>query len=231
VPPRGFLNSVHLNTVLLNGVHYSDGVPRSESAGYVRNSREDVVSAALRILDQQGLPDLTMRHLANTLDVQPSALYWHFPNKQSLLAAVSDRIVAGARPVTTRGDWRGRVRAEAVALHDALLAYKDGAEVVSSTLALGLGAAELQHRLAGAISVGGFDRETTDLAAETLVHFIVGHAFHWQQRLQADSLGAVADQHTLDREDATGPQAFDFGIGLLVDGLEARHARQTPGSR
>lgn len=202
-------------------------MPRSESAGYVRNSREDVISAALRILDQQGLPDLTMRHLATTLDVQPSALYWHFPNKQSLLAAVSDRIIAGARPVTTDGDWRERVRAEAAALHDALLAYKDGAEVVSSTLALGLGAEELQHRLAGAIAVGGFDPETIGLAAETLVHFIVGHAFHWQQRLQADSLGAVADKHTLDRQDPSGPQAFDFGIALLVSGLDT----QTPDPR
>lgn len=199
-------------------------MPRSESAGYVRNSRDDVVSAALRILDQQGLPDLTMRHLATTLDVQPSALYWHFPNKQSLLAAVSDRIVAGARPVESTGDWSSRVRAEAAALHDALLAYKDGAEVVSSTLALGLGAEELQRRLARAIAVGGFDDTTTELAAETLVHFIVGHAFHWQQRLQADSLGAVADKHTLDpvggRRD---PQAFDFGITLLVNGLEAHN--------
>jgi AcrR family transcriptional regulator len=202
-------------------------MPRSESAGYVRNNRDDVVTAALRILDQQGLPDLTMRHLATTLGIQPSALYWHFSNKQSLLAAVSDRIIAGARPVDAgTGDWRRRVRAEAAALHDALLAFKDGAEVVSSTLALGLGAAELGRRLSGAIGVGGFDRRTTEAAAETMVHFIVGHAFHRQQRVQADSLGAVADEHTLDREDPVGrpggPSAFDFGITLLVAGLEAQ---------
>lgn len=208
-------------------------MPRPESAGYVRNSRDDVVSAALRILDQQGLPDLTMRHLANTLDVQPSALYWHFPNKQSLLAAVSDRIIAGARPVAATGDWRQRLRAEAEALQDALLAYKDGAEVVSSTLALGLGAEELQRRLAGAVGFGGYDQETAELAAETMVHFIVGHAFHRQQRIQADSLGAVAGKHALDREDPADrrrdPEAFDFGIALLVAGLEAQTSGARPG--
>ncbi|WP_233189149.1 TetR/AcrR family transcriptional regulator, partial [Subtercola sp. Z020] len=64
----------------------------------VRHTRAGVVDAALRILDDQGLPDLTMRHLAAALDVQPSALYWHFPNKQTLLAAVADRIVAPALP-------------------------------------------------------------------------------------------------------------------------------------
>ncbi|HEV7707673.1 MAG TPA: TetR family transcriptional regulator [Asanoa sp.] len=202
-------------------------MPRSDSAGYARNNRDDVIDAALRILDQQGLPDLTMRHLAATLGVAPSALYWHFPNKQSLLAAVSDRIIAGARPLAAaRGDWQTGVRAEAAALHDALLAYKDGAEVVSSTLALGLGASDLQRRLSAAIGVGGFDEQTTSLAAETMVHFIVGHAFHRQQRIQADSLGAVAQEHSLDREDPAagnrGPQAFELGITLLVAGLDAQ---------
>ncbi|MEV4618740.1 TetR family transcriptional regulator [Asanoa sp. NPDC049573] len=202
-------------------------MPRSDSAGYARNTRDDVVDAALRILDQQGLPDLTMRHLAATLGVQPSALYWHFPNKQTLLAAVSDRIIAAARPLAAAaGDWQTGVRAEAAALHDALLAYKDGAEVVSSTLALGLGAGDLHRRLAAAIGVGGFDEKTTALAAETMVHFIVGHAFHRQQRIQADSLGAVAREHSLDREDPAvdtrEPQAFDLGITLLVAGLDAQ---------
>ncbi|GIF48370.1 TetR family transcriptional regulator [Asanoa ferruginea] len=202
-------------------------MPRSDSAGYARNSRDDVIDAALRILDQQGLPDLTMRHLAATLGVAPSALYWHFPNKQSLLAAVSDRIIAGARPLAAdSGDWQIGVRTEAAALHDALLAYKDGAEVVSSTLALGLGAGDLQRRLSAAIGVGGFDKQTTSLAAETMVHFIVGHAFHRQQRIQADSLGAVAQEHSLDREDPAvdhrEPRAFELGITLLVAGLDAQ---------
>ncbi|TYC05127.1 TetR family transcriptional regulator [Micromonospora sp. WP24] len=197
------------------------------SAGYARNTRDDVVEAALGILDQQGLPDLTMRHLAATLGIQPSGLYWHFPNKQALLAAVSDRIIAGARSVDADGrGWQERVRAEAAALRDALLAFKDGAEVVSSTLALGLGAEELQRRLIDAIDVGGFERETSELAAATMVHFIVGHAFHEQQRIQADSLGAVAREHALDRVDPADapvrPRAFEFGVTLLIAGLERR---------
>ena len=118
-------------------------MPKPENVGakYVRHSREDVVAAALDILDQHGLPDLTMRRLGATLDVQPSALYWHFANKQTLLASIADQIVERARPVPhSSGGWKGATRAEAYALRDALLAFRDGAEVVSSTLALGLGA-------------------------------------------------------------------------------------------
>jgi AcrR family transcriptional regulator len=60
-----------------------------------RYNKSDVLEAALKLLDELGLPDLTMRKLAASLDVQPSALYWHYPNKQTLLAEVSDTIVAG----------------------------------------------------------------------------------------------------------------------------------------
>ncbi|MDR6610679.1 AcrR family transcriptional regulator [Leifsonia sp. 1010] len=198
-----------------------------------RHSRDDVVEAALRVLDDLGLPDLTMRRLAASLDVQPSALYWHFPNKQTLLAELADRIVA-TRPSAGAAvdgpgedaDWADSVRAEAAALRDALLAYRDGAEVVSSTLALGLGSPDTVDRLARAVARGGFDAETSRRAATALLHFVLGHVSHEQQRLQYDSLGVLAagDSSPLDEDDPAA--AFAFGVDLLVGGLELSRSRR-----
>jgi AcrR family transcriptional regulator len=201
---------------------------RSDDSGakVTRHSRDDVVAAALTILDDQGLPDLTMRRLAATLDVQPSALYWHFANKQTLLASLADQIVARAAVPRADGDWMAGVRAEADALRDALLAFRDGAEVVSSSLALGLGAGEAQERLSVAIERGGFDRDTSGIAAAALLHFVLGHVSHEQQRLQADSLGVVTEAHSADPATAfagdRGRAAFDFGITLLLTGLDVQ---------
>jgi AcrR family transcriptional regulator len=194
-----------------------------------RHSRDDVVEAALRILDDLGLPDLTMRRLAASLDVQPSALYWHFPNKQTLLAELADRIVATRPSVDAAAedaDWADAVRAEAAALRDALLAYRDGAEVVSSTLALGLGSPETVDRLGRAVARGGFDAETSRRAATALLHFVLGHVSHEQQRLQYDSLGVLAagDSSPLDEDDPAA--AFAFGVDLLVGGLELSRSRR-----
>lgn len=199
---------------------------------------------ALRILDDHGLPDLTMRRLAAALDVQPSALYWHFPNKQTLLAELADRIVAGvsssapglpsapgAAPglrsgaaETPDGEWMAAVRAEAAALRDALLAYRDGAEVVSSTLALGLGSGAAVDRLSRAVARGDFDDATSRRAANALLHFVLGHVSHEQQRLQYDSLGVLADP--ADPVEAGAGRAedpaadFAFGVDLFAGGLE-----------
>ena len=95
-----------------------------------RRTKDDVVDAALRLLDGVGLPDLSMRRLADELGVQPSALYWHVASKQELLAAVSGRILA---PVVLRPgdpvDLAGAAVTLGHRLHDRLLAHRDGAEV------------------------------------------------------------------------------------------------------
>jgi len=176
------------------------------------HSADDVARTALRILDDHGLPDLTMRRLATALEVQPSALYWHFPNKQSLLAELSDRIVArmASGPAVD-------VHTEARALRDALLTYRDGAEVVSSTLALGLGSTLAHDRLASAVVAAGFDADTARRVATTVLHYVLGFVWHEQQRLQYDSLGArEGGMSGLESDD------FAFGLELITDGLRTR---------
>lgn len=194
-----------------------------------RHTREDVAQAALRILDDDGLPDLTMRRLAASLDVQPSALYWHFPNKQTLLAELADRIVAqaDARRVP---DAPTRTHAAASALRDALLAYRDGAELVSSTLALGLGATTARDGLVAAILADGFDEQVAPRAATTLLHFVMGHVSHEQQRLQYDSIGVVAPEAGASPDgDGDAAAEFAFGVDLLVGGLDRARSRSGAG--
>ncbi|MBE1878467.1 TetR family transcriptional regulator [Myceligenerans pegani] len=191
-----------------------------------RHSRDDVVDAALGLLDDQGLPGLTMRRLADVLGVQPSALYWHFDSKQALLAAVSGRILA---PIAATGSNAPSLQTEAstlgTQLRDRLLAYRDGAELVSSSLALGLVAPPLHAALAATARRLGRPESLATTAAEAITHFVVGYTFHEQQRMQAETLGVLGAPNTLTPEDAAGPRrpaTDDFGsaLGLIVTGLD-----------
>jgi AcrR family transcriptional regulator len=192
-----------------------------------RHSRDDVVDTALGLLDDQGLPGMTMRRLADALGVQPSALYWHFDSKQALLAAVSGRILA---PIAATGSPAPSLEAEAFALgtqlRDRLLAYRDGAELVSSSLALGLVAPPLHAALAASARELGRPLSVARTAAEAVTHFVVGYTFHEQQRLQAEALGVLGVPSTLTPEGAAawrGPVTDDFGsvLSLIVTGLAA----------
>lgn len=188
-------------------------------------TRDDVVETALRILDEFGLADLSMRRLAGVLEVQPSALYWHVPNKQTLLALVADQIIDRAATVdhAVAGDWKAITLAESIAIRDALLAFRDGAEVVSSTLALGLGADGALARIRVGIDAVCPDVEMARIASESILFLILGQVWHEQQRMQADSLGVVSPTVAADPADLNlDSDSLGFSIELILGGLEKK---------
>lgn len=187
----------------------------------MRNSRSDVVARAVDVLDRYGLGDLSMRRLGAELGVQPSALYHHFATKQLLLAAVADEVLArGPRPAPD-GPWDEQVAATCHGLRDAMLAYRDGAELVATVHAFGLGARAPYDDLATALGGAGLAPDLVPVAARTLLHFVLGHVTDEQTHLQAGSAGAIAD----------GPRPtsdFARGLGIVVDGIRAAQTSNVP---
>ena len=59
-------------------------------------SRDDFLLAAFQIADSLGLSALTMRALGDQMGVDPTAIYRHFPSRESLIDAMLDRILAEA---------------------------------------------------------------------------------------------------------------------------------------
>ncbi len=74
-------------------------------------SRESVVERAIDLIDAEGLEAVTVRHLAQELGVTPMALYWHFKNKDELLAGVTDHLLRQIlADVTDEAEWHVQVR-------------------------------------------------------------------------------------------------------------------------
>lgn len=188
-----------------------------------RNDRTGVVDAAMRVLAENGLPGLSMRRIADVLDVQVSALYWHFPNKQTLLAAVSERIVALSDAVNDDApDAALDLAAIATTLRERLLAYRDGAELVSSSLALGLLELPSRTQLEAAAIAEGLGAAPAGIAADTLVQYVIGYTFHEQQRMHAAVVGAADASVDLEPSqiDDSG-DAFGAGLNMVVAGVRA----------
>lgn len=56
--------------------------------------RDDILAAALQLLDEGGGSGLTMRALATRLGVTPMGIYHHVKDRMGLLRALSDRVYA-----------------------------------------------------------------------------------------------------------------------------------------
>jgi TetR/AcrR family tetracycline transcriptional repressor len=69
-------------------------------------NKKRVVAAALSLIDAQGFEAFSMRSLAQELGVYPTALYWHIPNRNALLAEVVAEALADVMPPGNLDDWR-----------------------------------------------------------------------------------------------------------------------------
>ena len=92
-----------------------------------------VVHAALELLDQVGLDELTMRRLASQLGVKAASLYRHVKDKEELLALLGDEISGEIPLVSPSGSWREQLTAMAWNVRRGLLAHRDAARVLAST--------------------------------------------------------------------------------------------------
>jgi AcrR family transcriptional regulator len=148
-------------------------------------------------------------------------LYWHFANKQQLLGAIADRIL---EPVGDAfGPWQQRVAGICGRLRDALLSHTDGAELVSASFAAGQSAVMTQivTRLRDAAVDAGVRAAHAELAARTVVYYVLGFTADEQSRLQWDAAGAdLPDEQSVLADDAG--ERFGFGLALLIDGIAAR---------
>jgi TetR/AcrR family tetracycline transcriptional repressor len=99
--------------------------------------RQLIVRTALELLDEVGLDNLTMRTLADRLNVKAASLYRHVRDKDELLALLGDEI-SGEIPLPREGgNWRTQLVEAAWNVRRGLLAHRDAARVLANTPPVG----------------------------------------------------------------------------------------------
>ncbi|CAB3879811.1 MAG: tetracycline resistance transcriptional repressor TetR [Achromobacter pulmonis] len=189
--------------------------------------RDAVIAAALDLLNEVGVDGLTTRKLAERLNVQQPALYWHFKSKQALLDALSDAMMhAHIHTLPSPGGaWKEFLHANAHSFRRALLAYRDGARIHAGTRP-----AEPQYdRVQAQIKLlcdAGFTPLRAANALVAISHYVVGSVME-QQAAAAAASERVAPPapppplaRTMKALDSQGPDAtFEYGLTMMLNGL------------
>lgn len=185
------------------------------------NSRRDVLDAARALLHRTSLGDLSMRRLATELGVSPNALYWHFPNKQTLLAALGDDILADIAVPGVDITWDARLAELAESLRATLLSVTDSAELVSSSWASGLSSMTVAHQLQTAATQGGLSEADSRAVTTAVCQLAIGLTIEEQTRIQMERLGVTeASGRDFDGE-------FDAALRVVIDGARLRATADT----
>ncbi|MBN9620579.1 MAG: TetR/AcrR family transcriptional regulator C-terminal domain-containing protein [Actinobacteria bacterium] len=100
---------------------------RARAAGSRRRpalGRDAIVEVALRIVDAEGVDEVSMRRVAAEFDTGPASLYAYFPNKEALLNAVLDQVIEEIE-VPDDADWQELLRKYAQTARDVFAAHND----------------------------------------------------------------------------------------------------------
>ncbi|MFF1877285.1 TetR family transcriptional regulator [Leifsonia sp. NPDC058230] len=184
--------------------------------------RQQVIDAALELLDDEGLEALSLRTLAGRLGVQAPTLYWHIGSKAELLDALADAIMDDAIraiPKTrTDDDWAEWLLAALIELRRAMLHHRDGARIVSGAR-LALRRGDFSESAMSTLVGHGVDLHQARLVVLAGERFTVGYVLEEQAPTDATQQPPAIDE--LQRRFPTTVQAIGdyFSAGRTSDDL------------
>ena len=216
----------------------TDGASTTKSRD--RLTRNRILQAAIAHADTGGLQALTMRTLAEMLEVAPMALYRHVASKDDLIDAMVDVVFTEIGVPAGGGDWRMSMRRRAVAVREALTRHPWAVGLLESRRSPG--PANLRHHDAviGRLRAAGFDVKETAHAYSLLDSYIYGFALTKmnlpfetaeevgevaQSMLEPFPLNAYPNLMEILTEHVMQPgydygDEFEYGLDLILDGLE-----------
>jgi TetR/AcrR family transcriptional regulator, tetracycline repressor protein len=133
-----------------------------DMAAQKRLNRADLVATALAVSDAEGLDAVTIRRVAQEHDVTPMALYRHFPDKEGLLDAVAERLLADARmPEPDDRPWHVQTDEVLSGLLAALRPHPNAAVLLLTRIIASDPGLALTERVLGLLSDAGLTVEQT----------------------------------------------------------------------
>jgi AcrR family transcriptional regulator len=207
-------------------------------------SRELVLSAALRLADEEGIEALTMRRLALELGVEAMTLYYYVANKDEILSGIVDLVHGEIELPAPADPWRPAIRRTAISAHEAIVRHGWAS---AQWLAIGLTPARLRYMEAilGCLRSGGFTPYETHLAYHALESHVVGFALWLAGMALPEDLTDLANEVLAEvpadeypafvehlHEHLRPPRktdvgAFEFALALLLDGFERMRERDS----
>lgn len=191
--------------------------------------------------DRHGIGELSMRKLAAELSVKAMSLYNHVAGKQDILDGITDLVVAEMAVPDPEGDWKQAMHRRAHSAHEALLRHPWATMELVSRVNIGPAMLRYVDATLGCLLNAGFSLETADHAWNAVDSHIYGFtlqelnfpfeageyrdvAREYLPQLPPEKFPHLArmTRHIIEGE-YDGLHDFDFGLNLILEGLERLH--------
>lgn len=203
-------------------------------------SRDGILAAALTLADAEGIDALSMRRLGQALDVEAMSLYKHVSGKEDILDGIADLVMLEVDAPSLDVPWRTAVRGSAISAHQALLRHPWASAVLESRRNPGPARLGYLDAMITVLGSAGFSLPDVARAFGAIDSHIYGFTLQvlswpFDVRESPDEVAAMAawfgDAYPglhamadLALAEPGVPVEIEFGLDLILDGLERRLA-------
>lgn len=200
-------------------------------------TRDRIITAAIELIEREGVQALSMRRIGAELGVAAMSLYNHVPGKEAVLDGVADRILGKLElDPAPQADWRDRARRLAHAFRAAAHRYPRSMSVVLSRSMIWTRRLPVIEQMLAIAEQAGFEGRTAVRVMRTFMAYVFGTL------MNEANTDATLRQIAEERERAAelvDPKAFprvvsaarellhpdydadfDFGLELLIGAIE-----------
>ena len=206
-------------------------------------NRERVLDIAMRFADEIGIGSLTMRKLGEAAGVEAMSLYNHVANKDDLLDGMINLVLGEIELPTPSDPWKPAMRNRAISMRSVLTRHPWAISIINTRTSPGPATLRHHDAVIGCLRDGGFSIALTAHAFAALDSYIYGFVLQGQTlpigtddenaelvhammaQFPAEAYPRLAEftfEHIL-RPGYSFAVEFEFGLDLLLDGLERAH--------
>jgi AcrR family transcriptional regulator len=204
-------------------------------------SRERLLEAAITVADTGGIAALTIRSVAAELGVKPMSLYHHVANKEAIIDGVIDIVFAEIELPSPDADWRTALSRRAHSARAVLRRHPWATPFMESRTHPGQATLRHHDAVLATLRRAGFSVELAGHAYSLMDSYIYGFALEeaalpFAPQNAGEAVVEFLDQFTpadypylvefaeqrVMRPGYDYGDEFDFGLNLILDGLEHR---------
>jgi TetR/AcrR family transcriptional regulator, tetracycline repressor protein len=214
---------------------------------------EEIIDAALGLLDEGGMEAMSIRALAARVGVAPNAVYTYFPHKAAVVEALVERLLGEVDHgvfADRRQPWRDRVEAAALELRTRLSDHPAAVGLMIGGPMEGPHALALNEKLLQMLGDAGLEPDEAARATYLLIVYIFGSIalevadHHRTGRLPAEAERTAERRRRFARTPAdafpltaaAAPRLADYittdqylwGLRRVLDGIAAGGHRPGP---
>jgi AcrR family transcriptional regulator len=203
-------------------------------------TRERVLHAAVALADEQGLDALSMRRLGQRVGVEAMSLYNHVANKDEVLAGMVELVFAEVENPPADVGWKEAMRRTAVSSYQAFMRHRWACGLAMRVSGVSALRMQWMEDVLRTFREAGFTANQTHHAYHAVDSHITGFTL-WQVSMPFETHQELVDlaeaflqwipvdrypyvvehahEHLAPSED-DGRSEFEFGLDLILDGLE-----------